>query len=355
MNNPSYRLLASDFPPTPASRQDRIAGLIAYAIYSRFQLREGYWAVFTALIVTQANLGASWQAALYRTIGTTAGAVSAALLAALIGPGPIRTGVLLFVLAAVFAFLTAAIPASAPPDSPSLWSCSSAILTSTSTWPGTRVLYTVMGALIAFLVGVLVWPIRAREGLKAKIALLLGRLRSPNPHGDRGGLERKRAGGSTRRTRTHPHPAPPRHHARPGRSSQRTGPLTLRSRCLRIVRRGTGSHPRPPIGLSGDTVTYAASAVAANLVPSLPALCQQISEALAALGDVIAGKGEIANLDALQKAVTQVDQELTALRQARATSPLALDHMLPFWSFVFNLKETAAGIENLRQKLPQLD
>jgi len=42
------------------------AGLIAYAIYATFHLPERYWAVFTALVVTQANLGASWNAALYR-------------------------------------------------------------------------------------------------------------------------------------------------------------------------------------------------------------------------------------------------------------------------------------------------
>jgi len=41
-----------------------IAGLVAYAIYVIFRLPEGCWAVFTALVVTQANLGASWKAAL---------------------------------------------------------------------------------------------------------------------------------------------------------------------------------------------------------------------------------------------------------------------------------------------------
>jgi len=264
---------------------------------------------------------ASWQAALYRTIGTTAGAVSAALLAALIGPGPIRTGVLLFVLAAVFAFLTARHPS----FSAAGFTVALVLFFGHSheyfhlAWY--RVLYTVMGALIAFLVGVLVWPIRAREGLKAKIALLLedcARLTLMVTEGALSGNVQEAQLDELERTLTQHRRA-----ITQGLEEARSEPARSRFDHDAYVSFVEGlDHIRVHLlGLSGDTVTYAASAVAANLVPSLPALCQQISEALAALGDVIAGKGEIANLDALQKAVTQVDQELTALRQARATSP----------------------------------
>ena len=64
-----------------------LAGTITYAIYAGWHLPQGYWAVFAALVVTQANLGASWKAALYRTIGSTCGAVSAALLMPVLGTG----------------------------------------------------------------------------------------------------------------------------------------------------------------------------------------------------------------------------------------------------------------------------
>ncbi|MGD1023476.1 MAG: FUSC family protein [Candidatus Sulfotelmatobacter sp.] len=50
-----------------------LAGTITYAIYAGWNLPQGYWAVFAALVVTQANVGASWKAALYRTIGTVQG------------------------------------------------------------------------------------------------------------------------------------------------------------------------------------------------------------------------------------------------------------------------------------------
>jgi uncharacterized membrane protein YccC len=41
-----------------------LAGTITYAIYAGWYFPQGYWAVFAALVVTQANLGAAWKAAL---------------------------------------------------------------------------------------------------------------------------------------------------------------------------------------------------------------------------------------------------------------------------------------------------
>ena len=80
-------------PANPASLKQGIktglAGTITYAIYIGFHLPQGYWAVFAALVVTQANLGASWKAALYRTIGSTCGALAAVLLFPILGTGPI--------------------------------------------------------------------------------------------------------------------------------------------------------------------------------------------------------------------------------------------------------------------------
>src|SRR5208283_5943421 len=81
-----------------------LAGAITYGIYAGWHLPQGYWAVFTALVVTQANVGASWKAALYRTIGSTAGALAAMLLFMIFGPGVVRIGIMLFVLATLFGF-----------------------------------------------------------------------------------------------------------------------------------------------------------------------------------------------------------------------------------------------------------
>jgi uncharacterized membrane protein YccC len=80
-----------------------LAGTITYAIYAGWNLPQGYWAVFAALVVTQANVGASWKAALYRTIGSACGALGAALLLPLLGTGTVSIGIALFVLASFFA------------------------------------------------------------------------------------------------------------------------------------------------------------------------------------------------------------------------------------------------------------
>src|SRR5579862_4644990 len=114
--NPSLPLSqsSSSAPPSLWSRQSSplkqgiktgLAGTITYAIYTGFHLPQGYWAVFAALVVTQANLGASWKAALYRTIGSTAGALAAALIIPVLGRGPVGVLIVLFLLASLFGYL----------------------------------------------------------------------------------------------------------------------------------------------------------------------------------------------------------------------------------------------------------
>ena len=119
--------------------------------------------------VTQANLGASWKAALYRT----AGALSAAVLSAVLGFGAVRTGLALPVLAALCAYLTT----NHPSFSAAGFTAALVLLlgTAVEAWhlAWLRVLYTVMGALIAFVVGVVLWPVRAREGLRTKLSQFL--------------------------------------------------------------------------------------------------------------------------------------------------------------------------------------
>jgi uncharacterized membrane protein YccC len=178
--NPSLPL-----PQTPPSLWSReapsikqgiktgLAGTITYALYTGFNLPQGYWAVFAALVVTQANLGASWKAALYRTIGSTCGALAAALLIPMLGKGTAGVLIVLFLLASLFGYLTALHP-----------SFSAAGFTAAlilvfggqgEPWhmAWLRVLYTLLGAMVAFAVGSLIWPVRAREGLRLKIANIL--------------------------------------------------------------------------------------------------------------------------------------------------------------------------------------
>jgi len=349
-----FRLAAPKAREVKQGIKTGLAGLIAYSIYAHFHLREGYWAVFTAVIVTQANLGASWRAALYRTIGTTCGALSAALLAGWIGIGPVRSGALLFMLVTFFAYLTSRHAS----FSAAGFTVALVLFFSHQQQPWElawyRVLYTVMGAVIAFGVGVLVWPVRAREGLKNRIALLLedcsrltslvteGVLRSTIPEQkleeqERTLLEHRRA-------------------ITQGLEEARSEPARSRfdhDAYVSFVEEVDHIRQRL-LAMSGDSGLYAEAEIQTTLVPSLSGLCQGISEALAALAAAVrTGKKKI-NLSALEGTVTQVEQDLTILRKARKTVPFELDRMLPFWSFVFNLKEMSAGVKTLGEKLPQL-
>jgi hypothetical protein len=88
----------------------RIAGLIAYAIDVSWRLPEGVLGSFHGARGDASEPGASWKAALYRTAGSTVGALSAAVLSARLGFGAVRTGAMLFVLAVLFPCLTTVHP-----------------------------------------------------------------------------------------------------------------------------------------------------------------------------------------------------------------------------------------------------
>ncbi len=177
-------LPAATFSPTPSfwSREATslkqgiktgLAGTIAYAIYAGWNLPQGYWAVFAALVVTQANLGAAWRAALYRTIGSTSGAVAAALLIPILGKGPVGVGLVLLLLGSLFGYLTALHPAFTAAG----FTAALILVFGGQGEPWhmawLRVLYTLLGAMIAFLVGALIWPVHARQVLRQKVANIL--------------------------------------------------------------------------------------------------------------------------------------------------------------------------------------
>src|SRR5271165_3884196 len=150
-----------------------LAGTIAYAIYAGYHLPQGYWAVIAALVVTQANLGASWKAAMYRTIGSACGALAAALLVPILGNGPIGVMIVLFLLASFFGYLAVLHPAFTAAG----FTAALILVFGGQGEPGhmawLRVLYTMMGAIIAFAVGALIWPVHARVGLRYKMASIV--------------------------------------------------------------------------------------------------------------------------------------------------------------------------------------
>jgi uncharacterized membrane protein YccC len=75
-----------------------IAGLLAYLLAELFALPQGYWAVFSAIIVMQASVGGSVKATLDRLIGTIGGAIAGGAVAYFVRHGgPVSLGVALVV------------------------------------------------------------------------------------------------------------------------------------------------------------------------------------------------------------------------------------------------------------------
>ncbi len=64
-----------------------MAGVVAFILAHAFNLPQGYWAVFTAVLVTQASVGGSLKAAVDRLIGTFVGAIVGAAAVTTVPPG----------------------------------------------------------------------------------------------------------------------------------------------------------------------------------------------------------------------------------------------------------------------------
>jgi uncharacterized membrane protein YccC len=341
-----------------------LAGTITYALYTGFHLPQGYWAVFAALVVTQANLGASWKAAMYRTIGSASGALAAALLIPILGKGPAGVLVVLFLLSAFFGYLTAL-----HPSFTAAGFTAALILVFGGTgepWhmAWLRVLYTILGAVIAFAVGALIWPVRAREILRQKLANIVD------------------GSGALYRAVT----AAALQGATPGATEEKDNEqLRQLDRQLHDLRRGitqqmdearselafsrfTSSHfnqsayqafvdqadqvRRRLTAMAEDSSLYAQVQLQPELMPSLPLLAEKTARSFSIVAEAVRTGNKNLDPQELDAAVRVLETDLAKLREQRTTAPFALDRMLPFWSFVFNLREVAQDVRQLESILP---
>jgi uncharacterized membrane protein YccC len=61
-----------------------VAGMLSYVAAESIGLAQGYWAVFTAVLVVQGSVGGSWKAAIDRLAGTLMGAIYGVAIAVLV-------------------------------------------------------------------------------------------------------------------------------------------------------------------------------------------------------------------------------------------------------------------------------
>ncbi len=332
-----------------------LAGTITYAIYAGWHLPQGYWAVITALVVTQANIGASWKAALYRTIGSTSGAIAAALLLPLLGTGAIQAGVSLFILASFFAYLTALHPSFSAAGFTAALILVFGGIQEPWHFAWLRVEYTLLGALVAFAVSALLWPVQARVSLRTKMATILqgaGALYSAVTAAALQGLHNHKEVRAIEKQL---------HDLRRGVTQQ----MEEARGELRFTHFNEGAFQafvdqadqlrRRLTAMAEDSSLYVQARVQPQLVPSLPKLATCSIRAFSDLSAALRSPGrELPSAGNLEQGVRALDSDLARLREKRATAPFALDRMLPFWSFVFNVREVAQDLRHLRSLLGEL-
>jgi uncharacterized membrane protein YccC len=173
-----------------------VAGLLAFALAHLLELRQGYWAVLTAVIVVQGNVGGSLKAATDRLIGTLAGGAYGVVVATLVPQGgPFGIGLALAVLLAPLAIVAALRPGLRVAPVTAIIVLLGTAAQNVGLLPATidRVIEIALGGAIAFAVSLLVLPTRAHAQLAAAAAdaldllgdlvpaLLTGLSGHPNP------------------------------------------------------------------------------------------------------------------------------------------------------------------------------
>lgn len=290
-----------------------IAGLLAFALAELIGLAQGYWAVFTAVIVVQPSLGRSLKASLDRLMGTLGGAVFGAAVALALPQGDaLRLGLALAVALAPLALLAALDQRFrvAPVTAIIVLLGGATPMASPVASAAGRILEIGLGCVIGFVVSLLVLPMRAHglfgkgagrfcalcaELVPALFARLAGAAEAPRlrPLNDRLRAVMTQLEASARET------------ARERRSglSREPDPAAL----LQVLRR-----------LRGDLATIArlgGDALPASLAPSLDRLATAIADHFRACAAACAGEGAPPDIDAVADAFARNDAALAALRR----------------------------------------
>jgi uncharacterized membrane protein YccC len=176
--------------PSPARHRARlwlvlrmmISTTLAYALATALRLPQGYWAVLTAIIVTQNSVGGSLKAAIDRLVGSVCGALLGALAAVLLpAHTPLALGLVLVGALTPLVLLTAYAPnyRIAPVTAIIVLLSSGAATLGPLGYAFDRVLEIALGSVVGVAVSVLIAPARAHMQLReaaAETALLLAKI-----------------------------------------------------------------------------------------------------------------------------------------------------------------------------------
>lgn len=166
---------------TPELRQTfrvTVGAAMAYAAYKLLGLQQGYWAVFTVLIVMQGSIGGTLGAAKDRMIGTLAGALIGGVGAAIHSGTSWGVGITLVITTGIAALGAAVYPQlRVAPVTVAIMLLSEPAGTPVEQFVVDRVIEIALGGVIGVLATVLILPARSHGVVVARAIAVLERLR----------------------------------------------------------------------------------------------------------------------------------------------------------------------------------
>lgn len=165
---------------TPELRQTirvTVASVAAYAAYKFLGLQQGYWAIFTVLIVMQGSIGSTLGAATERMIGTLAGALLGGVALAFHPHTTIEVGITLVIVTSI-AVLAAAIRPQlrVAPVTAAIMLLTDPSGVPVQTFVIDRIIEIALGGFIGVLATVLIFPARSHALMVARSVAVLERI-----------------------------------------------------------------------------------------------------------------------------------------------------------------------------------
>lgn len=147
----------------------------AYALATLLRLPQGYWAVFTAVIVVQSSLGATITASVERFLGTVVGALAGAVAAYFHSRWPQFGGLILCVTVALLAFVVTIRPSlKAAPVTAVIMLIGTTTHMDPLIAAGLRVAEITVGSLVGVAATLLIFPARAHASVVASVQKIAG-------------------------------------------------------------------------------------------------------------------------------------------------------------------------------------
>lgn len=346
-----------------------LAAAIAAAIYLSFKLDHGFWAVVSAVVVMQANIGASFKASWARLVGTALGAFFGALLAALgnvLGPSGLQPGsssaggiALMAAFAGFGVALTSAVCVALKlKDALRLAGVTCAVvllLFYATPWPSAfeRTLDVSIGIAVALAVTVFVFPSHARHRLSEKLSAVLSLA------GDLCGVLTKsylsRCYDATAVAQKRDAMKQDFRDARQLLAEARAEPGAdegaLAARFTRVERvlehvLSLDEAARQSDAVPGDAPQVRDDDFHKQAAPEIEALALAVTVACGNAADALKGPRDgPAPSGALKAALERLSARLLDLRQAGASRKLALEEVARFYLFAEALKALARGVD----------